>query len=279
TGLGHIDYLINTLNAARTIGGFDCRFYTVLKEELGVQIDWSDAGCAVGTVLRPDIILDAAALLISNGAQAIGGVSVIHGVTSAMFSRHLDGELPNPSGGVEAIITHLISAAFRVPTAHAPLPYYKDLKGMQTHNPRAAAEFISVPHYFSVLKGLARAPRIIELDESKPVPPQVVSINNVSAVVVPATCLGGVPALAAEFHEIPLIAVQDNTTILDVTNAKMQMSNVIEVASYLEAAGVLLALKEGISLESLSRPVRGAQELRLPSELVRLSENRKQVRS
>ena len=268
TGLGHIDYLINSLNAARTVGGIDCALHTVLREELGAQIEWSDAGRAIGTVLRPEAILDAAALLISHGAQAIGGVSVIHGVTSAMFSRHIDGELPNPSGGVEAIITHLISAAFRVPTAHAPLPYYKDLKGMQTRNPRAAAEFISVPHYFSVLKGLARAARLIELDDLKHVPSQVLSVNNVSAIVMPASCLGGIPALAAEFHDIPLIAVRDNPTILDVTNAKMGIANVIEVTSYLEAAGVLLALRQGISLESLNRPVRSAQKVCTPSDLV-----------
>jgi hypothetical protein len=78
---------------------------------------------------------------------------------------------------------------------------------------------------------------------------------------MPATCLGGIPALAAEFSDIPLIAVEDNRTVLDVTNDKMRMRNVIPVKSYLEAAGIVLALRGGISLESLRRPILGAKRV------------------
>lgn len=261
TGAGLLDDVVNTLNAARAVKGTDCGLHTVLENELGVAIEWSDTGCALGTILHPEAVLDAAELLIGHGAEAIGGVSVIHGVTTAMFSEHLDGKLPNPSGGVEAIITHLISKAFRVPAAHAPLPYYQDRKPKVTHNPRAAAEFISTPHYFSVLKGLGRAPRLLPLAALDSAPGSVLTANNVGAVVVPATCLGGIPALAAEYHGVPLIAVRENETILDVTNAKMRMDNVIEVESYLEAAGVLLALRQGISLESLRRPLSAARRI------------------
>lgn len=265
-GIGNMDDVINTLNAARAVKGIDCGLHTVLPRVAGIEIEWSRAGCAVGNVLDPDSILDGVELLVANGAQAIGGVSVIQGVTSAMFARHLDGQSPNPSGGVEAIITHLISKVTRLPTAHAPLPYYQDLKGKQTRNPRSAAEFISTPHYFSVLKGLAKAPRLVELDQLTQVSSAVISVNNVQAIVVPASCLGGIPALAAELHGIPLIAVRENTTILDVTNAKMAMRNVVEVETYLEAAGVLLALREGISLESLRRPLRSAPLVAQPRE-------------
>jgi hypothetical protein len=266
TGIRHIDDVINALNAARAVKGIDCGLYTVLRRAPGVQIEWSEAGCAVGTVREPENILDAVELLVAQGAQAIGGVSVIDGVTSAMFAQHLAGEIPNPSGGVEAIITHLISKVFRLPTAHAPLPYYQDLKGKSTRNPRAAAEFISMPHYFSVLKGLAQAPRLVEIGVKDQVPSSVISVDNVHAIVVPASCLGGIPALAAEFHDIPLIAVRENATILDVTNGKMRMRNVIEVESYLEATGVLLALRQGISLESLRRPLGDAVRVFAPNE-------------
>jgi hypothetical protein len=258
TGTRYIDDVINALNAARAVKGIDCGLYTVLPRGPGVHIEWSGAGCAVGTILEPGNILNAVGLLVEYGAQAIGGVSVIEDVTSAMFAQHIEGQIPNPSGGVEAIITHLISKVFRLPTAHAPLPYHQDVKEKSTHNPRAAAEFISMPHYFSVLKGLAQAPRLIEIDPADQVPPAAFSVDNVHAIVVPASCLGGIPALAAEFHDIPLIAVRENTTILDVTNAKMGIRNVVEVDSYLEATGVLLALRQGISLESVRRPLGGA---------------------
>jgi hypothetical protein len=261
TGTAYLDDVIHTLNAARAVGGIDCSLYTVGSREIGVRTLWSPSGCAVGTVLDPLAILETVEQLLDAGVDAIGGVSVIHGVTAAEFSQHLSGQIPNPSGGVEAIITHLISKVFRVPTAHAPLPYYKDVKERGTHNPRASAEFISTPHYLCVLKGLARAPRLVAIDRLDQVPAHLVSLNAVGAIVVPASCLGGIPALAAEFSGIPLIAVEENRTLLAVTNDKMRMSNVISVRSYLEAAGVILALRQGISLESLRRPIHCATRL------------------
>jgi hypothetical protein len=255
TGKSFLDDVVHALNAARAVCGIDCSLYTVVSQEIGARTVWSPSGCAVGTVLNPLAILEATERLLSERVDAIGGLSVIHGVTPGEFSRHLSGEIPNPSGGVEAIITHLISKVFRIPTAHAPLPYYKHVKERGTHNPRASAEFISTPHYLSVLKGLARAPRLVAIRHLDDVPAHLISLNAVGAIVAPASCLGGVPALAAEFNEIPLIAVEENQTLLAVTNEKMRMRNVIPVRSYLEAAGVILALRQGISLESLRRPI------------------------
>ncbi|HEY2404281.1 MAG TPA: DUF3326 domain-containing protein [Steroidobacteraceae bacterium] len=264
TGKAYLDEVVHTLNAARAVAGIDCASYTVGASEIGARAVWSQSGCAVGTVLNPLAILDSVQQLLDDGANAIGGVSVIHGVTATEFSQHLAGEIPNPSGGVEAIITHLISKVFRVPTAHAPLPYYADVKERGTHNPRASAEFISTPHYLCVLKGLAKAPRLVPVERLDHVAPHLVTLNSVGAVVVPASCLGGIPALAAQYSNIPLIAVEENQTLLAVTNDEMQMRNVIHVKSYLEAAGVILALKQGLSLESLRRPIHCATRLESP---------------
>ena len=261
TGLEYLDDVIHVLNAAMAVGGIACEPYTVLDDELGVQIDWSESGCAVGVVRRPETILDGVQLLIARGAEAIGGVSVIHGVTKEMFAKHLNGEIPNPSGGVEAIITHLISKVLRVPTAHAPLPYYRGLKHADTINPRTAAEFISTPHYYCVLKGLAKAPRLVSIESLERCPAQLITVNNIGAVIVPASCLGGIPALAAEYSGIPIVAVRENATVLNVTNRHMHMRNVIEVDSYLQAAGVILALRKGIALPSLMRPIQGARRV------------------
>ena len=276
-GTAYLDDVVNTLNAARAAAGISCELYTVLSEEPSVEIEWFESGCAAGKIRNPGAILQAVEQLMSKGIDAVGGVSVIRGVAKESFSRHLRGEIPNPSGGVEAIITHLISKLFRIPTAHAPLPYYQDVKEKSTLNPRASAEFISTPHYFSVLKGLARAPRLVPVSDLNSVPMHLLSVNNIGAIVMPAQCLGGIPALAAEYSDIPLVAVDENKTILGVTNRKMRMANVIEVGSYLEAAGVILALREGISLESLGRPIHTAErvgESGVEAELLSLVKDR-----
>lgn len=210
---------------------------------------------------RINALLAGVERIVNAGCDAIGIVSVIHGSTRELFRSHLEGRAPNPSGGVEAIITHLISKLFRVPTAHSPLPYYQELKGHGNENPRASAEFISTPHYFSVLKGLSRAPRLMAVGRPDEAPHDALTLNHVGAIVAPATALGGIPALAAEYSNIPLIAVRDNHTILNVTNKKLGLAPVVEVDSYAEAAGVLLALGNGITLDSIRRPIRGPERV------------------
>src|SRR5262245_16763573 len=81
TGIEYLGYVINTLNAAGAVKGIECGLYTVIGDELGVNIQWSETGCAVGTILNVTALLEAAESLLSHGVQAVGGVSVIHGVT------------------------------------------------------------------------------------------------------------------------------------------------------------------------------------------------------
>jgi hypothetical protein len=261
TGLEQLDFLVSCLNTAKAVKGIDCNDYTILKEKLGVHIEWSKTGCAVGRIDKPLPMLEGVEELLNKGATAIGGTSVVHGSTKEIAYKHLHGLMPNPSGGVEAVITHLISKIFRIPTAHSPLPFYTHLKTMDTINPRSSAEFISTPHFFCVLKGLHKAPHLIPINTSKITPSDLVTINNVGAIILPASALGGIPALVAEYNNIPLIAVKENKTILTMTNTKLKMNNVIEVDTYLEAAGVVLSLKNGISLESLKRPIERAENV------------------
>jgi len=259
TGSDYLDDVVHVLNAAKAVAGMSCDPLVMLDGPVGARIEWSRSGSASGTLDSPDVVLDGVARLLDAGCDAVGGVSVIHGVTREMCERHMYGELPNPSGVIEAILTHLVSKVFRVPCAHAPLPYYQEVKDRSTSNPRASAEFISTPHYFSVLKGLARAPSLVALDDLERPAHECLTVSSIGAIIVPATALGGLPALAAEFHGIPLIAVRENSTILEMTADRLGMQDVIEVDTYLEAAGVVLALRSGISLESLRRPIARAE--------------------
>ena len=268
TGADYLDDVIHVLNAAKAVAGIACEPLLMVDTPVGARIEWTHSGCAGGSLEAPDAVLDGVARLLDAGCDAVGGVSVIHGVTRDMCERHMRGDIPNPSGVIEAILTHLVSKVFRVPCAHAPLPYYQAVKDRSTGNPRASAEFISTPHYFSVLKGLSRAPRLVPIDDLDHPPAECLTVNSVAAIIAPATALGGIPALAAEFHGIPLIAVRDNQTILSLTAERLGMAEVIEVDSYLEAAGVVLALRNGISLASLRRPILRAEILESTANLI-----------
>src|SRR6185503_18461484 len=117
---------------------------------------------------------------------------------------------------------------------------------------RGAGEFVSTSGLACILIGLRRAPQI-SLDHAGAIS-AAITLNNLLAVVTPASSLGGIPQLYAQARGIPVIAVRDNETIFDVTHAKLGLGSVIEVQNYAEATGVVIALKHGISLESIARP-------------------------
>ena len=170
------------------------------------------------------------------------------------YAKHFNGEHPNPVGGAEAVISHLITGKYKIPAAHAPMINVKEMElNSGVVDARGAGEFASVSGLACVLIGLRRAPQISMTNRSRI--RDAVNVNNLTAVVAPATALGGVPMLYAARYGIPVIAVKNNNTILDVTQEGLKMKNVIEVNNYPEAAGILQALRNGISISSIYRPL------------------------
>jgi hypothetical protein len=147
----------------------------------------------------------------------------------------------NPWGGVEAIASRLIATALNKPVAHAPTGE----KGFNEFNiivdPRKSAEMVSVSYIHCVLKGLHKAPR---LDYTG------LMVDDIDVLITPANCVGK-PHRACMKANIPIIAVKENKTVL---KDRMPKSFIV-VDNYLEAVGVVQAIKYGISLESIRRPV------------------------
>jgi len=81
-------------------------------------------------------------------------------------------------------------------------------------------------------------------------------VESIHCLVIPEGCVG-LPTLAALAQHIPIIAVRGNLNCM--TNKLSDLpggtKGVILVNNYLEAAGVLAALRAGISLESVRRPI------------------------
>jgi len=151
----------------------------------------------------------------------------------------------NPWGGVEAKASKLIANKLNKPVAHAPIstvtiddPELFDFD--EVVDPRIAPEAISLQYLHCVLKGLHKAPRI----------GTGMGIKDVDCLVSPINCVGR-PHRACLKAGIPIIAVRENTTCLNDIMPK----EFIIVDNYLEAAGIISALKAGVSLASLHRPL------------------------
>lgn len=250
------DLAINTINAMRTVGGVEIAGVFETKEEVQVRAVKTKSGSFVGEIMNEEVLLDACQLAVAKGAQALA-ISLAIKIDMKDLKAYFMGKAANPYGGAEAIVSHLVSARFGLPAAHAPLlSKYEIFR--ETHSgrvdPRAAAEAIGPAYLGCVLQGLDRAPRPVPIGKGSTLQGDI-SVRDVDAVVMPYSCMGGVPALAAQKWNIPIIAVKENRTVMKATPERMKFTNVIVANNYWEVGGILAAMKEGIDPRGLRRPV------------------------
>jgi hypothetical protein len=249
-----LEAVFNIMNTVRAVHGIDIEDYVITEESFGGRCVKNKSGSYVGNIERPDILFRACDKLIERGVNAIAVTSNIKDLPMSEYADHFDGLHPNPIGGAEAVISHLICRKYRLPAAHAPLSNVKELDlRHRVVDARGAGEFSSFSGLACVLIGLRRAPQVMGQGNFRV--RDILNIHNVLAVVAPATALGGIPMLFAKKYGIPVIAVKENRTILEVDGSGLNLDNVYEVNSYPEAAGVVTALKQGISVRSLYRPL------------------------
>lgn len=84
--------------------------------------------------------------------------------------------------------------------------------------------------------------------------PPLLHPDHLGAVVAPAGALGGEAVLRCAERGVPLIAVH-NPCLLEVSAEALGLE-AMAASSYAEAAGLVLALREGMSAASLRRPFR-----------------------
>ena len=247
---------VNAVNAARATYGFRCPRVIVLDPPLPVRGEYTQSGRAAGTVEELERVFeildthrgeyDAVAL------STLVDVDVPH---ESYFSSR--GEIVNPWGGVEAMLTHAISTVYNVPSAHAPMMESVEVANIDPGvvDPRMAAEVVSVTFLQCVLKGLHAAPRVAT-GAAEMSQPDTLTARDVSCLVIPDGCIG-LPTLAALEQGIPVIAVRENRSLMrnDLSQLPWAADQLHVVENYWEAAGVMAALKEGMSPGSVRRPL------------------------
>jgi hypothetical protein len=122
-------------------------------------------------------------------------------------------------------------------------------------DPRMAAEAISLTFLQCTLKGLQRSPRIIT-DSNAMTRPGVLTAEDVSCLVIPDGCLG-LPTLAALEQGITVIAVRENRNLMknDLAALPWRQGQFHQVENYWEVAGVIAALRAGVTPDSVRRPL------------------------
>lgn len=236
----YVTAAINVVNAARVTYGLNCPEVIVLKKPFTMKTGWSTEGRATGIIEGMDELFSI--LQDSKGTYDAVALTSLIDIPAEVRDHYYQNGGVNPWGGVEAMLTHTISHCFQIPCAHAPMMESQDVELLDfgVVDPRSAAEAVSLTYLPCVLKGLRRAPRIIKTSP------------DISCLVIPKCCLG-VPMLAAHKRGIPIIAVDDRLEVGNVDCTKY--IDAVVVGNYIEAAGAVAALRAGISIETLRRPI------------------------
>ncbi|MDX2098258.1 MAG: DUF3326 domain-containing protein [Leptolyngbyaceae cyanobacterium bins.59] len=238
---------LQAADAARATLGLDLTDYVVTDAPLGVELRKANSGATWGTIQNPGSLLRAVEQSLTQAkAEAIAVVARFPDDSeSDELQAYRQGNGVDPLAGAEAVISHLVVRTFQVPCAHAPaltpLPLDASL------SPRSAAEEIGYTFLPCVLVGLSRAPQFVTSRNSFS---QVVWADRVDAIVIPETACGGSAVLGFSRSGAQIITVRENKTRMNVPPDALGIA-AIQVNSYLEAVGVLVAYRAGISPATL----------------------------
>ncbi len=235
---------LQVADAARATLGLDIADYIVTDAPLRVELRTADSGATWGTIANPDSLLRAAAKLIQTAeAEAIAVVVRFpEDQDEVALKAYRHGHGVDPLAGAEAVISHLIVRQFQIPCAHAPalslLPLDPEI------SPRSAAEELGHTFLPCVLVGLSQAPQFTNESNGG------IWSDQLDALVIPASCCGGSAVLSLSQTKTQIITVAENTTRMQVYPRDLGI-NAVQVRSYLEAIGALVAHRTGITTESL----------------------------
>ena len=252
------DAAINSVSAARAAFGLDGAGVIKMPEQILMRALWSKAGRAVGRIE----FFEKLCRVIEenrNDFDALALSSVIQ-VPEHFHKDYFDNEKNmdvNPWGGVEAMLTHAVSSIYDIPSAHSPMMNSTSVLDLKVGvvDPRKSAEAISMTYLHCILKGLYKSPKIIN-DPDMVFHPDLLNVSDISCLVVPDGCIG-LPTLAAIEQGIPVIAVKENKNQMknDLSKLPFSPGKLFIVENYLEAVGVMQALKAGVALDTVRRPL------------------------
>lgn len=210
---------INTINAVKTVYGVNVLDYIITDENVGVEFFVDKSGISTGCVKNIKTLFDSSIQLVKNGCEALALVCLFDDDDSEDYSN---GVGVDPVGGVEAIISHYVTKKLNIPCAHSPA--FKDFSiSTEIVHPKSSSEYITPTFLPCVLLGLNNAPKINVNGNIK--------IENLDFLVVPANALGSIPVFEALKRNIKIYAIEENVTVLNVTNASIHKTCGINIVS------------------------------------------------
>ena len=254
---------LHVADAARATLGLDISQCIVTSRDVGVSLRTTETGASWGTIKDTATLIEGGEELVKLGCTAIAVVVRFpeeedddSPTAKEMFEAYRKGNGVDAIAGTEALISHVLTKRLMIPVAHAPA--FLPMEAEADVSPKAAAEELGYTFLPCVLNYLHRAPKLIKNDDKR-IYKNAIKSDDVDAVVVPVTALGGPAVLSFLSKGVLIIAVESNKTTMKASYSDLfpdknniNKNNVIYVKSYFEAAGVLAAHKNGILFDSIT---------------------------
>lgn len=241
-----VSHLLTAADAVRAVHGVHMVGAAWTPRPVSTRISWQSSGSSWGELPDPGALLEGARSLLERGAEAIAVVTLMPELEQAAVEAYLSGQGADPIGGLEALISRVLTLGLGVPAAHAP---YEGPAGAERVDPRVAAEHVGHTYLPCILQGLGTCPAPVP-----PGTPGALQVEALDALVVPSGCLGGPAVLAGLARGIPVVAV-DSPVRVSGPALEALPGEFIRVSGYLEAAGVLAALRADLDWRTLQRPL------------------------
>lgn len=228
---------INAMNAARHVLG--CQIEIVeLDVPLIMTAMLNDDGSAGGTYSGVDELLEQIKKYEFDALAIHTPISCEEGIAEKYW---VQGGV-NPWGAIEALTSKAIASKLMMPVAHGPLelfssPSLENLYAKTIVSPSMAPEAISCTNMFCVYKGLSRAPKPVFCGED-------LWNVDIDFMITPVDCWGDAHKACLK-NDILIVVVKENTTIYPPMDYPIS-DKIVFVNNYLEAAGLIMAINQGI---------------------------------
>lgn len=203
---------LNTLSALKMVQGIETIAIEYTKKPVGINIEIKN-GISTGSVEHPEEILNCANNLIKKGAQAIA--LICHFGEDAEDVDYSNAKGIDPIGGIEAVLSHLITKEFEIPAAHAPAFSDIDISEHIEHS-KVSSEMISSTYLPCIMQGLSIAPEIHKNNKGK------ITNKDVEYLIIPYDATGS-PAVLSSYQEGVKIITVKNKTVLNVYPEKLNI--------------------------------------------------------
>ncbi len=213
---------INTINAVKTVYGIDIIGYEITEKPVGIEFFTTENDISSGVVNHPETMLNAGQKLLNRGADVLAVVCYFQ---EPPEDEYENGEGVDVVGGVEAVVSHYLSRELFCPCVHAPAFADVSITG-NIVSPKCSAEYITPTFLPCLMFGLTNAPLLSKNFDS------AITKENIHSLLMPYDSLGSGIVFDSLRSNIPVYAIKENTSVLNVDKNALGLKDVNELETY-----------------------------------------------